>query len=398
MGNINRSIVLSFRDVLLWFTFFIVIGSECFQTQYKFPLLFALFNILSKVIFVTSLILHIIRCLRYKKQFFTKYDILLLLLFSWLVCSSILNGHSWIMQVPFVMKSLSIRYIFTLYTPNRKEKIITILSSVFTFIVYLNFFQLLFFSSIMGYVDGDKVYLISTNYNQFGAVFMPAIFLKIIESFQTGCKRSLILLFVVCVASVAIEGSATATISILLLLLTVVFVKKYFFLKVENISILVGIVLFFFTFVLPVLSIFNVPFVSSFVEGLGKDMTFSHRTSIWIYALFQISYSPLIGYGVCDKEWFQLLLSNAVNTHNIVLHVLIQGGVVGLILFAMFVYTGIKQVLSVENKYQRSLLIAVVIIFFLMSQFEVYINTFVYMFVFFMFISKDVLTCKFIEK
>lgn len=156
--------------------------------------------------------------------------------------------------------------------------------------------------------------------------------------------------------------------------------------------------MFFFTFVLPVLSIFNVPFVSSFVEGLGKDMTFSHRTSIWIYALFQISYSPLIGYGVCDKEWFQLLLSNAVNTHNIVLHVLIQGGVVGLILFAMFVYTGIKQVLSVENKYQRSLLIAVVIIFFLMSQFEVYINTFVYMFVFFMFISKDVLTCKFIEK
>lgn len=106
MGNINRSIVLSFRDVLLWFTFFIVIGSACFQTQYKFPLLFALFNILSKVIFVTSLILHIIRCLRYKKQFFTKYDILLLLLFSWLVCSSILNGHSWIMQVPLDRKSV----------------------------------------------------------------------------------------------------------------------------------------------------------------------------------------------------------------------------------------------------------------------------------------------------
>ena len=226
---------------------------------------------------------------------------------------------------------------------------------------------------------------------------MPAIFLKIIESFQTGCKRSLILLFVVCVASVAIEGSATATISILLLLLTVVFVKKYFFLKVENISILVGIVLFFFTFVLPVLSIFNVPFVSSFVEGLGKDMTFSHRTSIWIYALFQISYSPLIGYGVCDKEWFQFLLSNAVNTHNVILHFLIQGGGVGLLIFAVFVYIGIKQLLSIQDKYQRELLLTVVIVFFLMSQFEVYTNTFIYIFIFLMFISKEMLTCKFIE-
>ena len=44
-----------FLDLLLWFAFFIVIGSACFQFQYKFPFTFELFSILSKVIFIVSL-------------------------------------------------------------------------------------------------------------------------------------------------------------------------------------------------------------------------------------------------------------------------------------------------------------------------------------------------------
>ncbi|WP_065220370.1 MULTISPECIES: O-antigen ligase family protein [Butyricimonas] len=394
--NVYRSPL--FLDLLLWFAFFIVIGSACFQFQYKFPFTFELFSILSKVIFIVSLSAHIVRCLKYRRKFFSKFDFFLLLLLFWLVYSSILNKHSWITQIPFVMKALAVRYLFSLYMPNHTEKATKILSSVFSFIIYANFFQLLFFPSLIGSFKGEYIYLISTNYNQFAAVFMPAIFLHTIMYFRTGRIRSLILLLSVCFASVALEGSATATVSILLLLLTVIFIKNERLLKIENLSLIVGIVFFFFTFVIPTFSVLDIPLVSNFVEGLGKDMTFSHRTNIWRYAEFQIIHSPIIGYGVCDKEWFQHLLSNAVHTHNIVLQMLLQGGIIGLLIFAVFVYGGIKKILSVQNKYQKRLLITVSIIFLLMSQFEVYINTFIYIFIFLMFVTKNILISQFIEK
>jgi|GEM_PF-753890 len=394
--NVYRSPL--FLDLLLWFAFFIVIGSACFQFQYKFPFTFELFSILSKVIFIVSLSAHIVRCLKYRRRLFSKFDFFLLLLLFWLVYSSILNRHSWITQIPFVMKAFTVRYLFSLYMPNHTEKATKILSSVFSFIIYANFFQLLFLPSVMGTVDGEDIYLITTNYNQFGAVFMPAIFLKTIEYCHSGRIGGLILLLLVCVASVALEGSATATVAILLLLLTVIFIKNKRLLKIENLSLIVGITFFFFTFVIPTFSVLDIPLVSNFVEGLGKDMTFSHRTNIWRYAEFQIIHSPIIGYGVCDKEWFQHLLSNAVNTHNIVLQMLLQGGIIGLLIFVMFVYGGIKKILFIQNIYQKRLLITVSVIFLLMSQFEVYINAFIYIFIFLMFVSKDILTPQFIEK
>lgn len=384
-------------DILLWCAFFIVIGSACFQFQYRFHFLLSLFSFLSKSIFIVALLACIVRSLKYKQHFFSGYDFFLLLFFGWLIYSSVLNGHSWLTHVPFVMKALAVRYLFSLYYPLYKEKATKILASVFSFIIYANFIQLLFFPSIMGYIDGEKVYLITTNYNQFGAVFMPAIYIKAIESFQTGRKRGLILLLSICLASVAIEGSATATVSILLLLLSVLFVKNIKLLKIENVLLIVGITLFFFTFVIPTFSLFNIPIVSTFVEALGKDMTFSHRTDIWKYAEFQIIHSPIIGYGICDKEWFQHLLSNAVNTHNIVLQTLLQGGIIGLLIFVGLVYIGVKQILPIKERHQKQMLLTIAIIFLLMSQFEVYTNTFIYIFIYLMSVSNDILTHKFIN-
>ena len=77
---------------------------------------------------------------------------------------------------------------------------------------------------------------------------------------------------------------------------------------------------------------------------------------------------------------------------------LLQGGIIGLLIFVMFVYGGIKKILFIQNIYQKRLLITVSVIFLLMSQFEVYINAFIYIFIFLMFVSKDILTPQFIEK
>lgn len=391
MKNSNISI---FLDTLLWFAFFIVIGSACFQFHYKYPVLLTVYSILSKVMFILSLFLHITQCLKYKRHLVSQFDFFLLLFFIWLVFSSIINGHSWLIQVPFIMKTLTIRYLFSLYVPKNSEKATKILSSVFSFIIYANFFQLLFFPLIMGSIGGDSIYLIATNYNQFGAVFMPAIYVKMVESIQTGRKSKLISLLVICLASVAIKGSVTAIVAIFLLLTTVLFIKNTYLLKIENVLLMVGIIFFFFTFVVPTFSILNIPLVNNLVEGLGKDMTFSSRTNIWIYAEYQILHSPIIGYGVCDKEWFQHLLSNAVNTHNIILQMLLQGGVIGFLIFTMLVYVGVKKILLIQSQYEKQLLLSVGIVFLLMSQFEVYTNTFIYIFIFLMFISKDILTQK----
>ena len=167
-------------DALLWFAFFIVIGSACFQLHHRFPFLLPAFSILSKVIFIFSFSAHTIQCLKYKKHLVSKFDFFLLLFFLWLVYASVANGHSWLIQVPFVMKTLTIRYLISICLPNHNEKAIKILSSVFTIIIYSNFFILLFLPSSIGNINGENIYLIATNYNQFGAVFMPAIFIKTI--------------------------------------------------------------------------------------------------------------------------------------------------------------------------------------------------------------------------
>lgn len=388
--NYNLSIA---AKIILFGAFFITIASGCFQLEHVLPFMIPVLSLLSKVVFILSFIIHVIICIKKKKAVITKYDCILLVFFAWLIISSILNGNSWLSHFPIIMKTLAIRWLLSLSIIYQKKQVAAVLAFTFSFIIYLNFFFILFLPGFFGYYEGTEVYLLSTNYNQFGAIFVPAIFINLIALFsRKGKISSIIPLLSVCFLSVALEGSVTASVGFALILIVAIFVKNPKLIKLGSISLFIGIILFFITFVIPFFSVLDIPIVSQIVESFGKDMTFSSRTRVWLYADFQISHSPIIGYGVCDKESYELLLSGFVNPHNIILHILLNGGLVGFVIFVIFVMAGINQIKSIANLYQRQMLIFISAVFLLMSQFEVYNNMFIYLFLLFMYMSKDYLS------
>ena len=76
-----------------------------------------------------------------------------------------------------------------------------------------------------------------------------------------------------------------------------------------------------------------------FIEGiLGKDLSLTNRTTLWGYALEDISHSLFFGYGVQDGLTFGLLrFSNSYShCHNAISTLLYQGGLLSLITYAVF--------------------------------------------------------------
>lgn len=378
------------HKILLWFAFFLTIGSGCFQLDGVLPIAKPALSFASKLIFAVGFFFHIFICLKLNKPLVTRYDLFLLVFFACLIVSSYMSGHSWISHLPFIIKTFAIRFLLSFSFVYDKSDIIKTLSSAFSSIIYANFFFLLFLPGFLGYAEYGPIYLISTNYNQFGAVFIPAIFIKTMTLLYENKKLlGLYPLLITCLLSVILVGSATSSVALSILLFTVIFFRKPQLIKLESLTILIGILLFFITFVVPLFSFLDIPVINQIVENLGKDMTFSKRTYIWIICNRYIISNPIWGYGVCDEEWYDFLLSNARNPHNIILHVFMHGGLVAFIVFSIFVIGGIKSIRSILNPFHRNILLFISVIFLLMSQFEVYNNMFIYVYILLMYIAKD---------
>ena len=80
-----------------------------------------------------------------------------------------------------------------------------------------------------------------------------------------------------------------------------------------------------------------------FVNAYGKDMTFTGRTQIWSASLDAIGKRPLVGYGL-GGVWFNEGLEptrsiirdtgfRAWHAHNAVIEMLLEGGIIGLVLW-----------------------------------------------------------------
>lgn len=71
-------------------------------------------------------------------------------------------------------------------------------------------------------------------------------------------------------------------------------------------------------------------------DVLMKSETFSGRASIWQSCVSAIKTSPLIGLGMLDSTSFELLTNGAVNSHNQLLEILLNGGVIGASLYIIY--------------------------------------------------------------
>lgn len=89
---------------------------------------------------------------------------------------------------------------------------------------------------------------------------------------------------------------------------------------------------------------------SGFIEGvLHKSITFTGRNLLWQEALQLINNNPYIGYGRVSTNYISIW-GGKYSSHNIILELLLQGGIVALIPFLVIIFKAIKML----NKYRNS--------------------------------------------
>lgn len=96
------------------------------------------------------------------------------------------------------------------------------------------------------------------------------------------------------------------------------------------------------------------------IDILGKDMTFTNRTNMWDAALRVIGESPIWGYGYVTEKWFfSNMSSQAIGSHNFILGILINGGIIGLGLYLYIFYLALRKLIAYKDYYSNVIFIGI---------------------------------------
>jgi len=123
---------------------------------------------------------------------------------------------------------------------------------------------------------------------------------------------------------------------------------------------------------------------------LKKDLTFSTRTAIWNIAINMIEKSFLIGYGaVDDNNRYIEMGSFSFNAHNIILQILLMGGIVLLLVCFLLVWKSVKSMLFCLDLRVRNIVFLLFAVFFFMSLSEVYTLNLMFIVIYLGFLIKE---------
>lgn len=161
---------------------------------------------------------------------------------------------------------------------------------------------------------------------------LPAIMFSIVRSLRLFNRLSLssIVIMLASITCVLLAFSATAVVGICLLCVFILFALIGFFPKILNIYLYLILNIGYF-FAVIIMRVQNA-FAFIIVDMLGRDLTFTGRTSIWDKALDAFSKSPIFGVGEISSDASRTLIG-ATNAHNYYLDLMYKNGIIGFVLF-----------------------------------------------------------------
>lgn len=243
--------------------------------------------------------------------------------------------------------------VLVFYFCHRYDFIIKCFAISLSACVYANFIHIISHPELLINKDtfGITAFLLGGNYNQMGIRILTALGANIIcLGMSKKWRYNLIPLFIISLLSLLIVGSMTAVSGILIFLIICILPSK----KLKKLSILC-IFIFFVLFQVFVVSkgtgLENNEFAVYVIEDImQKDITFTERTSIWDNAMNTIAQSPIYGYGFVDDAWFlSNMYSEALGPHNMVLGILIHGGIILLIIYIILLYMSYRKIEKYNN-------------------------------------------------
>lgn len=270
---------------------------------------------------------------------------------SILLLAMIINKNNLSQMIRFVRLYIPIfTFMMLLYITNRKKIIIDILYHILYFLIILNGILMFFYPNgiFQAYttridITDWKLYqrcnLLGVD-NRLIIVFICGIIIA--ELYDIFIKKQGLKKWVgygIILMQEIFVWSATGIITITLLLFLIIIINNN---KIKhNVNILnFPNILFIYGCLFFILCIFNLleffaPFI---VNVLGKDITLTNRTYIWELCLDMFWQKPLLGYGGCDIRTYIEFNDYLWYSHNLVLDILLQGGIISLIIFIIFLF------------------------------------------------------------
>lgn len=252
---------------------------------------------------------------------------------------------------------LSMTFLFLLLQTSFYEQMLRALAVLIVVLVLLNLPGLLLRPD-----DGDELYFIGGK-NFFGVVLIPGAFLILLHALERSGKprRSTYVWLALCLLTVLLGASGTGVVvtvvATILLLLAVKF-KPPKWVYIAVILALYAVLILFSE------QLLESKFWLSFTELLGKDSTLTSRMSIWKTVKRYIGRYWLIGVG----RGVRLAYINVdglyrVNyeAHNFVLEILLEGGVIGLLLYGTLLFYTVKH-LNMDDLKQRMVFVALCVL------------------------------------
>lgn len=296
-------------------------------------------------------------------------------------------------------------FYYFFYRMNRKFFLIgtsffwmsLILANTLLTIIYPN--GLLFFNS--SFTGIDKSYYLLGVSNQVIPFYMISIVFVFLKNFYLNKKNKEVAFLFICMwVCEFIYQSATSFVGCLFFTVGYfVFVlskdtRKKVIVSINrryNLFVIVMVMfVFLFHYLIVVYQIQNE--FASFIEVvLKKDMTFSTRTIIWDSAIDMIEKSYLLGYGAVDNNnRYVEIGSNSFNAHNIILQVLLMGGLAHLLVCFLLIWKSVKSILYCPDLGVKNIVFLLFVVFFFMSLTEVYTLTLMFVVLFLGFVAKEI--------
>ena len=202
--------------------------------------------------------------------------------------------------------------------------------------VILNLLTILMFPKGMyEYSNYTENYLFGYRNNML-MITLPAMIFACVRSFKYYNRLTIssIVISAVCVSSVLLAFSATSVVGTAILCVIILMAVIGFMPKIFNMAtyIIINMAYFFGVIILRVQNYFA--FI--IVDVLGRDLTFTGRTTIWDKALEAFVNSPVFGVGEIETKASRDLIG-ASHAHNYYLDLLYKNGVPGFILFMLVI-------------------------------------------------------------
>lgn len=215
------------------------------------------------------------------------------------------------------------------------------------------------------------------NYFDFINIVLIGIISAIDKFYNRKFSKSTFILWGFVILSEAYTFTVGGLIALIFMMVLLFIMDKVNFKKIINIQniIIMQILLVISISYLHIENIFNFILVR-----LGKGTNFSYRGIIWPRAISLFLKNLFLGYGLQNEKVYKYYLAGADHCHNIVLQILVTGGIIGGVLFALLVYYA-AQKLKEPQKGSYLIVLFITVCAYLINSFFDFYTSLIYLYV-----------------